>query len=145
MLEDCKNAGYSLNDEGYLFCNSCGSMNPEEFIHLIKEGKAVLKEVEWDNGYPYLFEVELPNKNAGQIKQVGVRYYIENGVSKEEPIMTRIPKHTFHKFYSHHLALTDIQVFNEIALYINKVTGVRFDINEKGIYYTKLFMPINSN
>lgn len=105
----CEEAEFEKREDGYRHCSFCGSLHPEDLAKLLNEGKAELHGSDWKYGWPHKFYVDIVDSETGET--------------------------SYAKFYNNHLGLLDKKTFKKVTPIINKLSGIKFELKEDGLYY----------
>jgi hypothetical protein len=157
---------YEVREHGVKQCNYCGSLHPEDAVKFLKQAGTTFSGSDWKYGWPHKFYISPVNPDAEAIIEMGSRSHRQDGGGKVdgsqptdrwscrahghrectcpkesatgywyEPIMGK-RTHLSYKFYNQHLQDATPEVFAEFAVLSQKIFGISWERDEKGVKYS---------
>lgn len=122
----------------YRSCSYCGCIHPEDFLNLLEAGQVTVSEIKDDKSWPYKFAVHgVRNVHAGQQVLVRTRTdYDDDGNPDRSYFLGDAPEFVPVTWVSTHLldlAQQDEDMFEAIALHMQRLTDILFFVSPEGV------------
>jgi hypothetical protein len=120
------------------YCGYCGSVHPEDAVRFLKQPGTTFSGSDWKYGWPHKFYIAPPSPEPEKEVEIGSRSERVDGKFVTTPIMGK--RSTLHaKFYNNHLKDAAPEVFEEFAALSEKIFGIKWSKDEKGISYDSFY------